>query len=104
MLLKPRNLGVVAYYKPGFGLKLLRENILGQERFDSAFRYYVHQWAYKHPTMGFLPLHRKSCRESLDWFWRGWFLNNWKIDVAVTAVDYINNESCKRPIITITNT
>ncbi len=56
------NLGVVAYYKPGFGLQLLRENILGAERFDSAFRYYVQQWAFKHPTPYDFFHCRKLCR------------------------------------------
>ena len=25
--------------------------------------------------------------EDLSWFWRGWYLNNWKYDVAVDKVD-----------------
>lgn len=103
-VVKPKNLGVVAYYKPGFGLKLLRENILGPERFDSAFRYYVHQWAYKHPTQwDFFHCIENHAGETLDWFWRGWFLNNWKIDVAVTGVDYINNDPSQGSTITIAN-
>jgi len=28
--------------------------------------------------------------EELNWFWRGWFLNNWKIDQAVKNIKYIN--------------
>lgn len=87
-VVKPRNLGVAAYYKPGFGLKLLRENILGPARFDSAFKYYTHQWAFKHPTpWDFFHCIENHAGESLDWFWRGWFLDNWKIDVAVTGVE-----------------
>lgn len=86
-VVKPRNLGIVAYYKPGFGLQLLRENILGPGRFDSAFKYYTHQWAFKHPTpWDFFHCIENYSGETLDWFWRGWFLNNWKIDVAVTGV------------------
>ena len=24
--------------------------------------------------------------EDLSWFWRGWFYNNWQLDLAVTAI------------------
>jgi hypothetical protein len=103
-VVRPRNLGIVAYYKPGFGLQLLRENILGPERFDSAFKYYTHQWAFKHPTpWDFFHCMENHAGESLDWFWRGWFLNNWKIDVAVTGVEYTDNDMLKGSIITIAN-
>lgn len=96
------NLGTVAYYKPGFGLKLLRENILGKERFDSAFRYYVHQWAFKHPTpWDFFHCIENAAGENLEWFWRGWFMNKWKIDLAVTDVAAIQNDPSKGSSITI---
>jgi hypothetical protein len=99
-VVQPANLGTVGYYKPGFGLQLLRENILGKQRFDSAFHYYVHQWAFKHPTpYDFFHCIENHSGETLDWFWRGWFLENWKIDVGVTEVTYDNNEA----VITIVN-
>lgn len=103
-VVEPFNLGVVAYYKPGFGLQLLRENILGPERFDSAFRYYVHQWAFKHPTpYDFFHCIENYTGETLDWFWRGWFLENWKIDVGVAGVEYPDGDSSKGSIITVQN-
>lgn len=96
------NLGTVAYRKPGFGLQLLRENILGPDRFDSAFRYYVHRWAFKHPTpWDFFHCMENASGETLDWFWRGWFMNNWKLDQAVTDVAYVQNDSTKGSVITI---
>jgi hypothetical protein len=98
------NLGIVAYYKPGFGLQLLREEVLGSERFDSAFRYYTHQWAFKHPTpYDFFHCIENYAGENLDWFWRGWFLENWKIDQAVTDVKYVNEDPADGAIITIRN-
>ncbi len=97
------NLGTVAYYKPGFGLKLLRENILGKERFDSALRYYVHQWAFKHPTpWDFFHCIENAAGENLEWFWRGWFMNKWKIDLAVTDAAPIQGDVTKGSTITIT--
>ncbi len=96
-----RNLGTLAYNKPGIGLTLLRESILGPERFDSAFSYYVHKWVYKHPTpYDFFHCIENYAGESLDWFWRGWFFNVWKLDQAVTDVAFTEG---KGSIITIVN-
>ena len=102
---QPKNLGNVAYFKPGLGLTLLRENILGTGRFDSAFSYYVHQWAFKHPTpWDFFHCIENYSGETLDWFWRGWFMNQWKIDQAVDNVTFVEKDSTfKGSIITISN-
>ncbi len=82
-----RNLGAVAYQKPGMGLTMLRESILGKSRFDSAFSYYVNKWAFKHPTpYDFFHCMENYSGETLDYFWRGWFMNQWKIDQAVESV------------------
>ena len=62
-------------------LELLRYDILGEARFDSAFRYYIRNWAYKHPTpWDFFHAMENGSGEDLSWFWRGWFMNNWKLD------------------------
>lgn len=88
------NLGVTAYGKPGMGLELLREEVLGEERFDKAFRYYIDNWAFKHPTpFDFFHAMENSSGETLDWFWRGWILNNWKLDQGVKTVDYIKSDT-----------
>ena len=47
---QPEFLGIAAYEKPSDGLHILRNYILGKERFDSAFRIYIDRWAFKHPT------------------------------------------------------
>lgn len=99
-----RNLGGVAYLKPGLGLTLLRTQVLGSERFDSAMRYYTHQWAFKHPTpWDFFHCIENYTGETLDWFWRGWYMYDWKIDQAVTRVDYVDNDPTKGAIITVAN-
>jgi aminopeptidase N len=105
------NLGINAYFKPGMGLELLRDEILGKDRFDMAFRYYINNWAYKHPTpWDFFHAIENAAGENLDWFWRGWFMNNWKLDQAVKGVDYhvrvdgkVVEDSSKGCIITIEN-
>jgi hypothetical protein len=100
-----RNLGLTAYAKPSRGLTLLREDILGKSRFDYAFRYYVHQWVYKHPTpFDFFHAIENGSGETLDWFWRGWFLEDWKIDQAVTGVVPVSNDDPSKGVaITIEN-
>jgi hypothetical protein len=96
--------GIDAYMKPGMGLQLLREDILGEEKFDAAFRYYISSWAYKHPTpWDFFHAMENYSGETLDWFWRGWFLNTWKIDQGVKNVEYVQHDSSKGSIITIEN-
>ncbi|MFA6087395.1 M1 family metallopeptidase [Mucilaginibacter sp.] len=102
--LKEANNGTLLYFKPGTGLKLLREQILGPERFDFAFKTYIARWAFKHPTPDdFFRTMENASGESLQWFWRGWFVNNWRLDVAVNDVKYINNDASKGALITITN-
>jgi hypothetical protein len=100
-----KNLGLTAYYKPSRGLTLLREEVLGKSRFDYAFRYYVHQWAFRHPTpFDFFHAIENGSGETLDWFWRGWFLEDWKIDQAVTGVTPVSTDDpSKGVIITIEN-
>jgi hypothetical protein len=102
--LKEANNGTLLYFKPGTGLTLLREQILGPERFDFAFKTYVARWAFKHPTPDdFFRTMENASGESLQWFWRGWFVNNWRLDVAVNDVKYVNNDPTKGALITLTN-
>ncbi len=78
----------VSYFKGAYGMVLLREQILGKERFDWAFRKYISDWAYKHPSPSdFFRAIESEGGEDLGWFWRGWYLNNWRYDVAVTKLD-----------------
>ena len=78
----------VSYFKGAFGMVLLREQILGPDRFDWAFRHYIRNWAYKHPSPSdFFRSMASEGGEDLDWFWRGWYLNNWKHDLAVEKID-----------------
>jgi hypothetical protein len=77
----------VGYNKPGLGLRMLRDYVLGPERFDSAFREYIRRWAYKHPTPAdFFRTIEDGAGEDLSWFWRGWFYTTATIDQAVDSV------------------
>ncbi len=102
--LKEANLGILAYEKPGSGLSMLREHILGKERFDYAFRTYVERWAFKHPMPDdFFRTIENVAGEDLNWFWRGWFMNNWQMDQAINKVKYVKNDPKQGALITIEN-
>lgn len=102
--LKEPNTGTLLYSKPGAGLTLLREQILGPERFDFAFKTYIKRWAFKHPTPDdFFRTMENAAGENLQWFWRGWFVNNWRLDVGVREVKYVDNSPSKGALITIDN-
>jgi len=102
--LKESNLGILAYFKPGEGLNLLRNQILGVERFDKAFRTYTERWAFKHPTPDdFFRSIENVAGEDLNWFWRAWFINNWKFDQGISKVKYVNGDAKQGAIITVDN-
>lgn len=102
--MKERNIGYLVYYKPAYALQLLREEIIGEERFDKAFRNYIHAWAYKHPTpTDFFRTIENETGENLNWFWRGLFQYNWQMDQAITDVRYPEMDPTKGAIITVAN-
>jgi len=85
--IQPTQLGVAAYYKPSVGLQLLRQEIMGPEAFDDAFRTYVRRWAFRHPTPAdFFRTMEDVGGRRLDWFWREWFLENARFDQTVDSV------------------
>jgi len=87
-----RNLAYTAYYKPAAGLIMLREYILGEERFDYAFKSYINTWAYKHPQPSDFFNHMENATgEDLNWFWKGWFYGTDNIDIALNGVEKKDN-------------
>lgn len=83
----PRLLGITAYVKPSVGLQLLRQEILGPEAFDDAFRTYTERWAFKHPSpQDFFRTMEDVAGRRLDWFWRGWFVENARYDQSIDTV------------------
>lgn len=94
----------LVYFKPAFGLVLLREVVLGHDRFDYAFKKYIEHWAYKHPSPDdFFRTMDNEAGESLSWFWKEWFQNNWQLDLAVQSVSYPNNDAKNGVNISIAN-
>ncbi len=102
--MKEANIGNALYSKPGLGLQILRENILGPDRFDYAFKTYVKRWAYKHPTpQDFFRTMENVGGEDLSWFWRGWFLENYKLDQSIENVYYENASVANGAVVTLAN-
>ncbi|MFT4095326.1 MAG: M1 family metallopeptidase [Niabella sp.] len=103
-VIQQRNLGVAAYFKPSQMLHNLRDNVLGAERFDAAFKEYINRWAFKHPSpWDFFHTMENVGGEDLAWFWRSWVLNNWRLDQAVKDVKYTDGLPAQGAIITIEN-
>ena len=103
-VIQQNNLAIAAYLKPGQMLHALREQVLGEERFDRAFQEYVRRWAFKHPTpWDFFHTIENVSGEDLSWFWRAWVLNSWKLDVTVKDVRYKKGDATKGAEITVEN-
>ncbi|TDE15345.1 M1 family metallopeptidase [Dyadobacter psychrotolerans] len=93
-VIAPNQVYSVQYQKVAYLLTLLREQILGKEKFDLAFRKYIRDWAYKHPVPSdFFSSINNSTGEDLHWFWKSMFLENYKLDQKVTKV--VNPEKSK---------
>ncbi|RVT75338.1 M1 family peptidase [Flavobacterium sufflavum] len=102
--MKEANIGDLCYSKPSSGLVILREQVLGEERFDLAFRTYIKRWAFKHPQPDdFFRTMENIGGEDLSWFWRGWFQNNWRFDQGVNSIKYVKNDPKKGVFISIEN-
>jgi len=98
------NLGITAYMKPAQMLHALRNEVLGEERFDRALREYIRRWAYKHPTpWDFFHTMENVSGENLSWFWRAWVLNSWKLDVAVKGIKALEGDPASGSMVTISN-
>jgi Peptidase family M1 domain len=94
----------VTYFKSALGLILLREQILGPERFDWAFRRFIRDWAFHHPAPSdFFRAMESEGGEDLGWFWRGWYFNNWTFDLAVKSVAYQDHDPAKGALVTFEN-
>jgi hypothetical protein len=92
--IEPRWLGQVGYNKPGLALRLLRDVVLGPDRFDAAMREYVRRWAFRHPTPAdFFRTFEDGAGEDLSWFWRPWFYTTATLDQSVDSVATVTDSA-----------
>ena len=81
------NLGSNAYGKPSAALHLLRDTVIGRERFDFAFKEYARRWKFKRPTPAdFFRTMEEASGTDLDWFWRGWFYTTDHVDISLESI------------------
>ncbi len=92
------------YTKTALGLNMLRNVVLGPDRFDFAFNQYIKHWAFKHPLpYDFFRSINDAAGEDLNWFFKPWFFTTWKLDQAITNVKYKNNDPAQGALITLIN-
>jgi hypothetical protein len=82
-----RALGAIGYRKPGAVLLALRDNVVGKETFDRAFREYARRWAFKHPAPGdFFRTVENVSGMDLGWYWRSFFYSTDLLDIGIDNV------------------
>lgn len=87
-----------AYIKPAAGLNILRETVMGREKFDYAFKTYCERWAFKHPTPAdFFRTMEDASGVDLDWFWRGWFYSIDAVDISLDSIKWYKADLEKDP-------
>jgi len=96
-----RDLMWVGYQKPALMLRTLRNEVMGPERFDAAFRDYIRTWAFRHPTPAdFFRMMRDASGMELDWFWRDWVYTTARLD---QAVDGITTDSTRHAVVQLSS-
>nr|WP_303657374.1 M1 family metallopeptidase [Asticcacaulis aquaticus] len=76
-----------SYGKPAAALTILRETVLGREKFDFAFKEYSRRWQFKRPTpYDFFRTMEEASGTDLDWFWRGWFYSTDHVDIELADI------------------
>ncbi|HUF74903.1 MAG TPA: M1 family metallopeptidase [Longimicrobiales bacterium] len=77
---------VAAYYKPAALMMALRE-VIGAETWDRAYRAFLSEWAFKHPTpWDFFSTVERFAERDLDWLWTSFWYETWTLDHAVGDV------------------
>ncbi len=92
------------YVKTALGLDMLRNVVLGSDRFDYAFHEYIKHWAFKHPLpYDFFRSMNDAAGEDLNWFFQPWFFTTSKLDQAVQSVKYQKDNAANGALITLVN-
>lgn len=108
LITAPENMGLrnygEYYFKTAAGLKILRNVVLGPERFDYAFKQYVQTWAFKHPQPeDFFRFMNNAAGEDLNWFWKEWIYKTWQLDQAISEVRQVSDNPAEGCLISLVN-
>ncbi|MEO6893957.1 MAG: M1 family peptidase, partial [Ginsengibacter sp.] len=64
----------------------------------------IDRWAFKHPQpIDFFRTMNDAAGDNLNWFWKEWFYETWKLDQSVKGVKYVNDDPSQGALITIEN-
>ncbi len=78
--------GIASYSKPSAVFHQLRL-MIGDELFYAALRDYLEAWAYRHPRPeDFFATFSRVAGQDLDWYFRQWCHETWKLDLAIERV------------------
>jgi hypothetical protein len=78
--------GIASYSKPATLMVALR-SVMGTEKWEEAYRAFISEWAFKHPSpWDFFNTFERFAEEDLDWFWTSFYYETWTLDHAVGRV------------------
>jgi hypothetical protein len=93
-----RDNGKISYEKVAVGLTILRNEVMGPELFDDAFKAYARRWAYLRPEPAdFFRSIEDMSGMKLAWFWREWFYGVGHVDLAIQGVTHYKMAPEKAP-------
>lgn len=92
--------GIASYFKPATVLVALG-GVIGDSTMMQGIREYGRRWTGKHPMpTDFWDTMNEVSGKNLDWFWRTWYYETWKLDQAISEVERANQDTL---IITVEN-
>jgi hypothetical protein len=95
-------LGAVAYRKPAVLLITLRNQIVGPQLFDAAFKEYIRNWAFKHPTPAdFFRTIENAGGMDLSWYWREFWYTTDLLDVGIDSVTQRQQEGETQVVVSL---
>ena len=95
-------LGALGYRKPAVVLLALRDNVVGRETFDRAFREYVRRWAFKHPSPAdFFRTVENVSGLDLGWYWRAFWYSTDVLDIGIDDVTMRQEEGKTNAVVAL---
>ncbi|MEN8375441.1 MAG: M1 family metallopeptidase [Gemmatimonadota bacterium] len=86
---------IASYRKPATLLALLR-GVLGDERFEAAYREFHARWRFKHPyPWDFFRTMEDVTGRDLSWFWGSFYDETWTVDHSVDGMSVFEDGSAR---------
>ena len=92
--------GIASYSKPATLMWALR-GLMGRDTWEQAYRTFISEWAYKHPSpWDFFNTFERFAEQDLDWFWTSLYFETWTVDFDVSRVQTKTEGGA---VVTVTN-